>query len=46
MSKIGPTKQCGALIETFPTWVSYFETNTPFRKYGLLEYHRETLARR
>jgi|NGEPerStandDraft_6_1074524.scaffolds.fasta_scaffold38846_2 hypothetical protein len=34
------------LVEKFPQWVSYFETNGPFRKYGQLEYHRETIARR
>jgi hypothetical protein len=34
------------LIEKFPTWISYFETNGPFRKYGQLEHHRETIGRR
>ena len=34
------------LIAKFPAWVSYFETNGPFRKFGQLEYHRETIDRR
>jgi len=34
------------LVKKFPKWVSYFETNGPFRKYGQLEYHRETIDRR
>lgn len=39
----GPTK---ALIEKFPEWVSYFETNGPFRKPDQLQFHRETIDRR
>ena len=34
------------LVDKFPTWVAYFNTNGPFRKYGQLEYHRETINRR
>ncbi len=34
------------LIERFPTWLSYFESNGPFHRYGQLEYHREAIDRR
>lgn len=34
------------LIEKFPQWVSYFETNGPFRRPDQLQYHRETVDRR
>jgi hypothetical protein len=34
------------LVEKFPAWVAYFESKGPFRKYGQLEYHRETIGRR
>lgn len=39
----GPTE---VLIEKFPKWVSYFESNGPFRKPNQLHYHRETIDRR
>jgi hypothetical protein len=35
-----------ALVTGFPKWVSYFESNPPFRKPVQLEYHLETIHRR
>lgn len=46
MTNLKPTRLDKVLVEKFPTWVSYFESNGPFRKYGQLEYHRETIGRR
>jgi len=43
-SKRGPFTDL--LIQQFPDWLAYFEANCPFRRYGQLEYHRQTLARR
>lgn len=34
------------LVAKFPFWLSYFESQGPFRSYGQLEYHRETIDRR
>lgn len=39
-------KATNILIESFPKWLSYFESDGPFRSYGQLEYHRETIDRR
>jgi hypothetical protein len=39
----GPTE---VLIEKFPKWVSYFESNGPFRRPEQLQYHRKTIDRR
>ena len=34
------------LVEKFPLWLSYFESNGPFRRSNQLQYHRETVDRR
>jgi len=34
------------LVERFPKWLSYFESNGPFRRSDQLQYHRETVDRR
>lgn len=34
------------LVERFAKWVAYFESDGPFRRFGQLEYHRETIDRR
>ncbi|MGA8622801.1 MAG: hypothetical protein WB660_30295 [Candidatus Sulfotelmatobacter sp.] len=34
------------LVEKFPKWLSYFESNGPFRRSDQLQYHRETVDRR
>lgn len=34
------------LVEKFPSWLSYFESHVPFRRFGQLEYHREAIERR
>jgi len=34
------------LVEKFPKWLSYFESNGPFRRSDQLQYHRETIDRR
>ncbi len=46
MTNLDGTGLAKVLVEKFPTWVSYFKTNGPFRKYGQFEYHRETIDRR
>jgi hypothetical protein len=46
MTNVRNTGLTEVLIEKFPQWVSYFETNGPFRRYDQLQHHRETIDRR
>ncbi|MGA8834890.1 MAG: hypothetical protein WB538_04590 [Candidatus Sulfotelmatobacter sp.] len=45
MTNVKHTGATKALIEKFPKWVSYFESNGPFRRSDQLHYHRETVDR-
>lgn len=31
------------LVKDFPTWLAHYDANGPFRKYGQLEFHRQTI---
>jgi hypothetical protein len=46
MPNVKNTSLTEVLIQKFPQWVSYFETNGPFRRSDQLRQHRETIDRR
>src|SRR5688572_23111774 len=34
------------LVKDFSSWLAVYKRSTPFRRYGQLEYHRQTIDRR